>query len=106
MLAIAVTTVLVTAGCSDDESVTATSYYTVSGHVCRLDNGGSIPKVEVAIGDKSFRTGLSGYYELKRITPGTRTITAHKDCCYSAYEAELEVDGVLVHDIYLDPSTP
>jgi uncharacterized membrane protein len=89
-------------GC-DSDGLTEPTFHTVTGFVTHSDNGGGIPKVDVRIGERSFRTGSNGYYELKGVRPGERVITARKDCCYVPAEDTIMVEGDLRHDFQLEP---
>lgn len=103
MMILLVFAVVFMLGCSDEKSVNQTSLYTVSGYVTRSDNGGGIPKVVVTVDGRSYRTSFSGYYEIKRLTPGEYTLTASKECCYETYQTTLVVNGIVDHDISLEP---
>lgn len=97
---------LAVSGCGKNESVTGESHYTVSGHVVTSANGGGVPKVIVTIDDRSYRTGLGGYYQIANLAPGEYLMKASKDCCYEPYRATIMVTASVIQDITLDPLGP
>ena len=93
---------LVLITCSDDEIASPKSgFAAVSGIVMRADNHGTIPKVTVSIGDRSYRTGSNGFYDLRSIALGEQVITAVKEGCYEPYSKTITITEDTTHDIFL-----
>ena len=89
--------------CGKNNPVESQQKGTVNGYVYQYDTHIPISKVVVSIESESYTTSSDGYYELKDIPSGERTITANIVGC-SSYSKTIHVKtGDNQYNIYLSP---